>query len=129
MPDEIRVRRRIVSVNRADAPGAFSGENGVGIEIEDVALSGSHAGRVCGDGTLTDAGVAWGYIELSEIDHPLDLGTELPAWFVDERWHALTYVALAAPLAPSASPRRCDPGRDCLVLDGVHPSDDKEAQP
>ena len=126
-PDAARVRRRSVSVNGADAPGPIADEHGVSIEIEDVALSGPHAGRVCGAGAVTDAGVAWGYIELSEIDHPLELGNELPAWFVDERWHALTYVAFAAPLAAPASPRPCEAGNDCLVLHGMSPSEDKEA--
>ena len=126
-PDAARVRRRSVSVNGADAPGPITDEHGVSIEIEDVGLSGPHADRICGAGAVTDAGVAWGYVELSEIDHPLELGNELPAWFVDERWHALTYVAFAAALAAPASPRRCEPGKDCLVLDGMSPADDKEA--
>jgi len=126
-PDAARVRRRSVSVNGADAPGPITDEHGVSIEIEDVALSVPHANRICGTGSVTDAGVAWGYIELSEVDHPLELDNELPAWFVDERWHALTYVAFAAPLAAPAKPRRCEPGTDCLVLDGMSPSDDKEA--
>ena len=62
------MRRRSVSVNDAGAPGPISDEHRVSIEIEDVALSGPHAGRVCGAGAVTDASVAWGYIELSEID-------------------------------------------------------------
>ena len=90
-------------------------------------LSGPDAGTTCGAGALGDAGAAWGYIELSEIDHPLVLGSELPAWFVDEGWHALTYAAFAAPLAPSAAPRRCVPEADCLVLEGVRPAADKNA--
>ena len=110
-PDAARVRRRSVSVNGADAPGPITDEHGVSIEVEDVALAGPHAGRVCGAGAVTDAGVAWGYVELSEVDHPLELGNELPAWFVDERWHALTYVAFAATLGASPSPRRCEPGK------------------
>ena len=126
-PDAARVRRRSVSVHRAGAPGPIAAEHGLGIAIEDVALSEPEAGRTCGSGVLTDAGAAWGYIEASEIDHPLELGAELPAWFVDERWHALTYAAFAAPLAPSAQPRRCEAGTDCLVLDGVWPADDKDA--
>ena len=126
-PDETRVRRRSVSVNQADAPGPISSEHRVGIEIEDIALSGPHAGDTCGTGAVSDAGAAWGYIELSEIDYPLELGAELPAWFVDERWHALTYVAFAAPLAPSAMSRRCVPEVDCLVLEGVRPAADKDA--
>ena len=126
-PDAARVRRRSVSVNGADSPGPIRDEHGVSIEVEDVALSGPHAGRVCGAGAVTDAGVAWGHVELSEVDHPLELGNELPAWFVDERWHALTYVAFAAPLAAPASPRPCEAGNDCLVLDGMSPADDKEA--
>ena len=64
---------------------------------------------------------------MSEIDHPLVLGSELPAWFVDEGWHALTYVAYAAPLAPSDASRRCVPEADCLVLEGVRPAADKDA--
>ena len=126
-PDAARLRRRGVSVHRADDPGPISAEHGVGIAIEDVALSGPQAGQACGAGAVTDAGSAWGYVEVGEIDHPLVLDSELPAWFADERWHALTYVAFAAPLAPSAAPRRCVPGTDCLVLDGVSPADDKEA--
>lgn len=126
-PDAARVRRRGVSVNRADRPGPISAENRVEIALEDVALSGPLAGDTCGAGAVTDAGAAWGYVELSEIDHPLELGAEVPAWFVDEGWHALTYVAFAAPLAPSAAPRRCEPEVDCLVLNGVHPAADKGA--
>lgn len=126
-PDATRVRRREVSVNRAEARGPIRAEHRVGIGVEDLALSGPNTGEVCGFGTITDAGAAWGYVALSEIDHPLVLGSELPAWFVDEGWHALTYVAYAAPLAPSDAPRRCVPEADCLVLEGVRPAADKDA--
>ena len=126
-PGATRVRRRAVMVNRADAPGPVRPEHRVVIEIEDVALSGPDPGGICGAGAVTDAGAAWGYVELSEIDHPLVLGSELPAWLVDEGWHALTYVAFAAPLAPSDAPRRCVPEVDCLVLEGVRPAADKDA--
>ena len=126
-PDGNRVRRREVSVNRAEAHGPIRAEHRVGIGVEDLALSGPNAGEVCGSGAITDAGAAWGYVALSEIDHPLVLGSELPAWFVDEGWHALTYVAYAAPLAPSDASRRCVPEADCLVLQGVRPAADKDA--
>ena len=126
-PDATRMRRREVSVNEADAHGPIRTEHRVGIAVEDLALSGTNVGEVCGTGAVTDTGAAWGYVELSEIDHPLVLGSELPAWFVDEEWHALTYVAYAAPLAPSDAPRRCVPEVDCLVLQGVLPAADKDA--
>ena len=126
-PDAARVRRRAVSVNREDAPGPVSAVHGVGIAIEDVALSGPRAGERCGAGALTDTASAWGYVEVSEVRHPLVLGTELPAWFVDERWYGLTYLAFAAPLAPSAAPRPCESGVDCLVLEGAQPAGDKQA--
>ena len=126
-PDATRVRRRGVLVNRADAPGPIRAEHRVGIAIEDLALSGPDAGEVCGAGAVDDSGTAWGYVELNELDHPLVLGSELPAWFVDEGWHVLTYVAYAAPLAPSDAPRRCAPEVDCLVLEGVRPAADKDA--
>ena len=126
-PGATRVRRREVSVNRAEAHGPVRAEHRIAIAVEDVALSDPNAGELCGSGAITDAGAAWGYVALSEIDHPLVLGSELPAWFVDEGWHALTYVAYAAPLAPSDSPRRCVPEVDCLVLQGVRPAADKDA--
>ena len=126
-PDATRLRRREISVNRAEAQGPLRAEHRVGIAVEDLALSGPNAGEVCGSGAIADAAAAWGYVELSEIDHPLVLGSELPAWFVDEGWHALTYVAYAAPLAPSDAPRRCVPEVDCLVLRGVLPAADKDA--
>ena len=126
-PDGTRVRRREVSVNGAEAHGPIRAEHRVGIAVEDLALSGPNAGEICGSGAITDTGTAWGHVELSEIDHPLVLGSELPAWFVDEGWQALTYVAYAASLAPSDAPRRCVPEVDCLVLEGVRPAADKDA--
>ena len=121
-PDDTRRRRRSVSVHRADAPGPISAAHGVEIAIDDVAISGPRSGEACGSGAIVDAATAWGFLEASEVDHPLVLDSELPAWFADEGWSSFTYVAYAAPVAPSAAPRGCDTGVECLVLDGVVPA-------
>ena len=126
-PDEGHRRRRAVSVHRRSAPGPVASAHRVHLSIEDLALSGPRAGDRCGRGSLKLTGSGKGYIEVGEIRHPFELGSELPAWFVDERWHALTYAAYAGPLAPSAAPGPCEPDVDCLVLEGVHPRADKPA--
>lgn len=120
-PDESHRRRRAVSVHQRSAPGLLSASHRVHLSIEDLALSGPRAGDRCGRGSLRLTGSGKGYVEVGEIRHPLILDSELPAWFVDERWHALTYAAYARPLAPSAAPRPCVPEADCLVLEGLHP--------
>ena len=122
-PDESHRRRRAVSVHRRSAPGLLSAPHRVHLSIDDLALSGPRAGDRCGRGSLRLTGSGKGYVEVGEIRHPLVLDSELPAWFVDERWHALTYAAYARPLAPSAAPAPCVPEVDCLVLEGVHPGD------
>lgn len=120
-PDESHRRRRAVSVHRPVAPGLLSATHRVHLSIEDLALSGPRAGDRCGRGSLKLTGSGKGYVEVSEIRHPLVLDSELPAWFVDEGWHGLTYAAYARPLAPSAAPGPCVPEVDCLTLEGVHP--------
>jgi hypothetical protein len=71
-----------------------------------------------GQATLIPIAGADGFIKVADMDYYLrEDDDEIPAWFIANNWHQLTYVAYSAGDSPGGG-ATCTVGTDCLTLSG-----------
>ncbi len=65
------------------------------------------------------ASLPTGSLFVSGIQYDLDTDDDIPSWFVDNDWHRLVYISVAAPLSPGGG-GACTAGTNCLTIGGVN---------
>ena len=129
-PSAGTVRQRNAKIRVEDPlPVPPLGSSAKIIEVVDQLVDAGELGQLCGGGSLTVAPGSEGYINAEGIRLDLVLGSDLPSWIVDERWHHYAYVALSPVAKPGGAPEYCVSGNttDCLTMAGMNASMDKKA--
>jgi len=79
--------------------------------------------------TLASDNDTTGTIAAAGITYDIDIDDgELPAWFVQNGWHELIYIAYASGEGSPPGTAACSPSVDCIALEGIGgTNDDKRA--